>query len=139
MYFRSVFRTNDAGNGIAIILPTYLLPEDSHLESLVWTPDERGLFLKENNFTNQQRFRTDIYHIYKKGPSEAQKSNGSYKSMSYPEISQSNITVKVHIPELSQMNCLCLNFRAHIRFGKQWTLIDANYIHTVSFLFNLIS
>ena len=139
MYFRSVFRTNDAGNGIAIILPTYLLPEDSHLESLVWTPDERGLFLKENNFTNQQRFRTDIYHIYIKGQSEAQKSNGSYKSMSYPEISQSDITVKVHIPELSQMNCLCLNFRAHIRFGKQWTLIDANYIHTVSFLFNLNS
>ena len=68
---RSVYRTNDAGNGIELILPTYLLSEDSHFESFVWTPDERGLSLKENNFTNQQRFRTDIYHIYKKkGPSD---------------------------------------------------------------------
>jgi len=103
------------------------------LESLVWTPDERGLFLKENNFTNHLRFKTDIYHIYKKGPSEPQKSNKSYKSMSYPEIAPSDITVNVHIPELSQMNGLCLNFHAHIRFRKQWTIIDANYMRKVSF------
>ena len=120
-------------------MPTYLLPENSHLESVVWTPNERRLFLKENNFTNQQRFRTDIYHIYKKGPSVAQKSNGSYKSMSYPKIAPGDVTVKVHIPELSKMNVLCLDIRAHIRFNNEWKIIGANYIHTVSFLFNYIS
>jgi hypothetical protein len=110
----------------------YLLLEDHHLESLVWTSEERGLFFKENNFTNQLRFWTDIYYIYKKGPSEPQKSNGSYKSMSFPKVVPSDITVNVHIPKLSQMNGLYLNFRAHIRFEKQWSIIDAKYIHNVS-------
>ena len=125
-------RKIDAGNGIEIILPMYLLLEDHHLESLVWTSEERGLFFKENNFTNQLRFWTDIYYIYKKGPSEPQKSNGSYKSMSFPKVVPSDITVNVHIPELSQMNGLYLDFRAHIRFEKQWSIIDAKYIHNVS-------
>jgi hypothetical protein len=127
------YRTNDAGNGIEIILPTYLLLEDSHLESVVWNSDELRLFLEENNFANQQRFRTSIYHIYEKDLSEPEKSSESCKSMSYPEIAPHNITVNVHIPELSQVNGLCLVFRAHVRFGKQWTIIDANYKHNVSF------
>ena len=76
---------------------------------------------------------TSIYHIYKKDPSEPQKSNGSYISMSYPEIAPHNITVNVHIPELSQVNGLCLVFHAHVRFGTQWTIIDAFYKHKVSF------
>jgi hypothetical protein len=127
-------RKIDAGNGIEIILPMYLLPEDHHLESLGWTTEERGLFFKENNFTDQLRFWTDIYYIYEKGPSEPQNSNGSCKSMSFlPKVVPSDITVNVHIPELSQINGLYLNFDAHIRFENQWSIIDAKYIHNVSF------
>ena len=83
--------------------------------------------------TNHLRFWTDIYYIYEKGPSKPQKSQGSYKFMSFPKVVPSDITVNVHIPELSQMNGLYLDFRAYIRFEKQWSKIDAKYIHNVSF------
>ena len=130
--FRSVYRKNDAGNGIEIILPSYLLPDDSHFESVVWTPEERGQFLKEHNFTHQQRFRTDIFHIRKKVPKDVQKSKGNTKPLYYHDIDASNISVKVLIPELSQMNGLCLNFKAHVRFKKQWSVIGTTYNHNVS-------
>ncbi|XP_076094919.1 uncharacterized protein LOC143065301 isoform X1 [Mytilus galloprovincialis] len=133
---RSVYRTNDAGNGIEIVLPSYLLPDDHYFESVVWNPEQRGLFLKENSFSHQNRFRTDIFHIYKRIPKDEQKTKGNPKSLYYPDIDSSNITVKVHIPELSQMNGLCLHFRAHVRSRKQWTIVDTQYHHqegTVTF------
>lgn len=99
---------------------------------MVWNPEQRGLFLKENSFSHQNRFRTDIFHIYKRIPKDEQKTKGNPKSLYYPDIDSSNITVKVHIPELSQMNGLCLHFRAHVRSRKQWTIVDTQYHHQVS-------
>lgn len=132
MFYSSVFRTSDAGNGIEILYPSYLLPEDSNFESTVWTPEERSAFLKENNFSHVHRFRTDIFHIRRQIMNEAQIYKGLSKYLYFPDIDSSNITIRVQIPELSQMNGLCLNFNAYVRFKKQWTILGTIYHHAVS-------
>lgn len=60
---REDLRANKAGNGIEIFFPNRLLPKENYFKSEVWTEEQRGSFLRDYKFSQEQKFETNIYRL----------------------------------------------------------------------------